>query len=244
MRVVASFPSRHVVRSVPYRTARLVSRTRVFERVAELLDRATVARDRRITPRGPSKSSLAKIERLVRELDGPEPAMRVLRAVEWYERHVDDKYVPWIEGGRTLYEKFGKLEVQMRHHAKDEAPGRTADEVVSGLFNGSRVLADAFRRDVVTKAKKLGMGQVSDADLAFKLGATYVAIRTARQGASSDGLPGPLDLLERYLDWLGERRDWRMTTRVLGIDSPAFQQFVREESSRHPRGVDPLTGRG
>jgi hypothetical protein len=34
-----------------------------------------------------------------------------------------------------------------------------------------------------------------------------------------------------------------MTRRVLSVDSPAWNQFVREETARHPREVNPMTGR-
>jgi hypothetical protein len=119
----------------------------------------------------------------------------------------------------------------------------TIDQVVTGLFNGSRVTADAFRSDILVRAGKLDLGRVVDTDLAVCLGELYTAMRAQRAtGSALSDKSGPMDLLRRYLIWLSDQ-DWRMTMRVLRIDSPAFQQFRREEAHRHPYGADPLTGR-
>lgn len=128
-----------------------------------------------------------------------------------------------------------------------DEPVSTVDQVVAGLFNGnSWVLANAFRSDILVRARALDFGDVGEVDLAIKLGKLHEAIKSARslRPPLSD-VPGPLDLLRRYVMWLAERADWqnKMTTRVLWADSPAFQQFRREVAARHPRGVDPLTGR-
>jgi hypothetical protein len=245
VKTVVTFSPKRVIKAgdAPYRTERFVSRQRVFERVAELIDRAAFTKERRRVARGLSKSSREAMAKLASELDDPDPALRILRAVEWYEQHCTDKYVPWIEGGRTLYEKFGRLEAQMFDRGdRETAVPTSVDEVVAGLFNGSKVLADSFRSDVLARASSLDLGGASESSVAARLGDAYRAIRAARNGVSPEGILGPLGLLERYVGWLGEK-DWQMTIRVLGIDSPAFQQFRRELASRHPHGADPVTGK-
>lgn len=129
----------------------------------------------------------------------------------------------------------------MRERTRQPTAASTIDDVVDGIFGGSRVLADAFRSDILVRVRRLDLGEVDDAALAARLGEFYEAMRAERDPLSSDA-SGPMDLLRRYVDWLGER-DWRMTVRVLSASSPAFQQFRREVASRHPRGADPLTGR-
>ncbi|HXP04276.1 MAG TPA: hypothetical protein VN808_09155 [Stellaceae bacterium] len=120
----------------------------------------------------------------------------------------------------------------------------TVDEVVAGLFNGSRVLADAFRRDVLGRARQLDLRDATEVALAEALGAMYQEIRRAREGRTASDLLGPLDLLERYLDWLGEQ-DWirNATVRALRFDSDNFNQFRREESRYQVHDRDPVTGR-
>lgn len=244
-KTVVSFAPKRIIKAgdAPYRTEQFVSRLRVFERVAVLIDRATLTKERRRVARGLSKKSLKAMVKLTSELDGPDPALRILRAVEWYEQHCTDKYAPWIEGGVALYEKFGRLEAQMLDRSdRDASAPASVDEVVAGLFNGSAVLADSFRSDVLARASALDLGGASAQIVAARLGDAYKVIRAARNGATPEGILGPLGLLERYVGWLGEK-DWQMTIRVLNIESPAFQQFRRELAARHPNGVDPVTGR-
>jgi hypothetical protein len=119
------------------------------------------------------------------------------------------------------------------------------DEVVTRLFNGSIVLADAFRSDILVKTRRLHLGNSSDADLAAKLGGIYQEIQRVRNGVPVlAGVPGPLELVSRYVDWLGTQ-EWinTATARVLSIESPAFQRFRRQESALHPHAIDPLLGR-
>lgn len=216
-------------------------KTEIFERVFEVLARTRVQKFHRSTSPAQLPGFLRKMKRLARELDGPAPALRILEVVLWYELHCDDKYIPWVEGGPSLYAKFSRLEAAMRRDLEDRNAPRTVDEVTAAAFNGSRVLAETFRSEVLARARQLPMGEVSDAALAASLAALYSAIREARP-ASGDGRQGPLGLIRRYVDWLSEK-DWRMTVRVLSFDSPAFTQFRREEANRHPLGLDPITGR-
>jgi hypothetical protein len=159
---------------------------------------------------------------------------------QWYEQNWRSKYVPWVEGGPSLYKKFGTIEAMMIERQQLDAQPSSA-ETIAGLFNGSRVLAEAFESDVLGRARELDLGRIADPDLASALGGLYREVVAARRGVDSSELPGPLDVLRRYVCWLGEK-DWRMTTRVLRMDSPAFQQWRRDEAALHPRGLDPLTG--
>jgi hypothetical protein len=238
---VVSFARKQVIDPsvTVYRTARFVSRQRVYERVIDLLNRATKDQGRRKVSRTLTKTARRGLEKLVEELDGPDPALRLLGVVEWYEAHCLDKYVPWVEGAESLREKFGRLEKQMLLHGQENKT-TSVDDVAAGLFNGNRILSLAFRSNILPKAKGIDLGDVAEPVLAERLGALYGELRAARTPNSENG---PMDLLDRYLDWLAEHRDWRATVRVLSTTSPAFGQWRREEASRHPRGADPLTGR-
>lgn len=261
-KVIVSFARKGVIRrdqDVPYRSGRFLSRRRVFERVSASMARARYSRFH-------TKTSVAELEmcaecaaKVASSLPAPGEALRVLRVVEWYERWCDEhfedgvsrrklereRYMPVVHAGPSLERKFISLENQMRAaEDEDRVASTTVDDVVRRTFNGSRVIADSFRTDVLARTIELDVGDVPEPVLAAKLAEAYQAIRAARpNGATPEGVLGPMTLLERYVQWLGER-DWRMTTRVLDVASPAFQQFRREQASLHPRGADPVTGRG
>jgi hypothetical protein len=50
------------------------------------------------------------------------PAEQIEKALDWYEVHFNDEYCPVIECGKTLREKFGKLENAMRKTKKEVDP--------------------------------------------------------------------------------------------------------------------------
>jgi hypothetical protein len=244
-KTIASFQARRVIRRPMYRTERFVSRLRIHERIMALISSANETRNRRHTPVELSVGNRRLLARLEGELGGDDPHLRVLGVVEWYEANCGpDERLPWVENARSLYDKFSRLERQMEMRTRDvKVKERTVDDVVGGTFNGSPVLASAFRHDVLGAARGLDLGGASDADVAASLAGAYSAIEAARGGRIVDGVPGSLDLLRSYVEWLAERTEWRMTTRVLSIDSPAFNQFRRETAARHPREVDSVTGR-
>lgn len=245
MRTIDTFRSRRVWRGpeFPQTTWFVRDKTRIYDKIVATLSAARRKRFKRYTPESHRNGTVKCVIRLAREVRGSVPLLRVLDVVCWYEEHCLEEYIPWIEGGPSLYEKFSRLEAQMRLRTQEKvAP--TTDDVISGIFNGSKVLARSFRSDILVKAQALVRGNVDEAALAAKLGELYVAIRVARSGASVLGVPAPLELLERYVDWLSDKKDWQMTMRVLDTSSLAFQQFIREEALHHPRGLNPLIGRG
>lgn len=257
---VVSFAPKQVIRedaSSSYRTERYVSGLRVCERVAELMRRARLSRFHTNTSPVEIARCASCAANIARGLPAPSAVLRVLEVVEWYERWCDEhfvlgrsrmnspdeQYMPIVHGGPSLERKFISLENRMRAANNAARLGETVDEVIARLFNGSRVLADSFRLDVLGRAGGIDFA-APECVVAEKLGVAYQAIRAARPGGSTpEGAPGPLSLLERYVEWLGDKGDWNMTTRVLSIESPAFQQFRRELAARHPRGADPVTGR-
>jgi hypothetical protein len=128
---------------------------------------------------------------------------------------------------------------------KVKRSARTVDEVVSDLFNGSRVMAESFRSNTLPRARAIGFGGASEAEVAAGLGSIYQAIQDARRGASAYHLrlPGQLELVERYVYWLADQH-WLVnkTVAILRFDSGPFGQFRRWEAEHHPYGHDPITG--
>ncbi len=123
----------------------------------------------------------------------------------------------------------------------------SVDETVAGLFNGSRIAADAFRKDVLLGALKLFKG-TSEAEVAAELGKLYrrVSEETRRSDTNiGTGLPGPHELLRRYIAWLSEQ-NWLTNKKpaiIFRFDGNVFGGFREEEARLDPLGRDPITGR-
>ena len=86
---------------------------------------------KRINIDGRKKSSWANSVRQLCENDGVEPA-RIETALDWYERHHMDEYVPVIESGKSLREKFLKLEAAIER-SKTQRRSRTVQSGYSDL---------------------------------------------------------------------------------------------------------------
>ena len=86
---------------------------------------------KRINIDGRKKSSWANSVRQLCENDGVEPA-RIETALDWYERHHMDDYVPVIESGKSLREKFLKLEAAIER-SKTQRRSRTVQSGYSDL---------------------------------------------------------------------------------------------------------------
>ena len=249
-RIVETFTSRRVAPRLE-RTGRLVrDKDLWYARAADVVAQSRLTRHNRGTSDVDLASSIKYVAKLAHELARSKsptpPAVRILEVVQWFEQNcMSSKYMPIVEGGPSLYKKFGTVEAMMLDDRRRHAETPTED-VAAGLFNGSSVLAEAFETDVLRRARGIDFGRVSDPELAGALTAMYREVLAARRGVRpSDltGIPGPLDVLRRYVDWLGDKLDWKMTTRVLSTSSPAFQQWRRDEAALHPRGVDPFIGR-
>lgn len=83
---------------------------------------------KRIKIDGYKKSSWANSVRQLCERDGVE-IERIEKAINWYERHHMDDYVPVIESGKSLREKFIKLEAAIE---RSKTTRRTRSNTSSG----------------------------------------------------------------------------------------------------------------
>lgn len=83
---------------------------------------------KRINVDGHKKSSWANSIRQLCERDGVE-IERIEKAINWYERHHMDDYVPVIESGKSLREKFIKLEAAIE---RSKTTRRTRSNTSSG----------------------------------------------------------------------------------------------------------------
>jgi hypothetical protein len=120
---------------------------------------------------------------------------------------------------------------------RPKQPKRPPEEILQQCGLSER-MTKWFIQDVLKPAKALHLFDMdNDGILAARLADLYAQIRYGRDLASL--LVGPLGLLQRYIQWLGER-DWDASSKVLMMDSPAFAQFRRDYARLE--GRDPITG--
>jgi hypothetical protein len=222
----------------------------LFRRTAELLAEIRYEKFNRRTSDANLNAWILEIKKLAKELDPPPPpALRILNVMKWYRDHYDDdEFIPRVETGRWLSEKFERLEEAMRRRVKlrnghDE--DLTPEEILRQSGFSSSRLIESMIVDIIKPTKKLKLIDIDrDAVLTSHLVELYNAIREQRSDAdlTSDlkvRLGGPLEILKQYIDWLSEK-DWEASSRVLKFDSPAFSQFRRD--FRGLEGLDPING--
>ena len=221
-------------------------RSDVAALVADLLSRIRLERARiRTTPQQLAQWR-KRILQLMRELDGPRPADRVYRVVRWYLDHwEDDRYIPRVDSGNSLRDKFDRLERAMVERSPELVQRRTAEEVLAESL-GSQRAARFFERSVMPAARELRLTG-DDAALAQALVDLRRHVEELRRESRrfdeslSDERGGPTSVVGCYVEWLATQ-DWDATLRVLRPDSPAFAQWRREEARLDPADRDPVTG--
>lgn len=70
--------------------------------------------------------------------DTEQAIKRIQKAVDWYTLHIGEQYVPVIESGSSLSEKFFKLESAMERETETTSPARKG--ITNGKFSGIKKL--------------------------------------------------------------------------------------------------------
>ena len=247
-RVVSLFRDKRVISARPVLASSgpfVRGSSAVCDRISQLL---TEARAERWGRRRELTGTDRWIRKLVSELTGDAPLLRVLAVVEWYASSQpwrSDKMVPWIDGGPSLYEKFSRLEECMRRLGGSANPEETPRDIIK-LVVGNGTVLSRFEETVLAPARRLHLSD-DELALAHALCELYSGIRDERARVRvtdelASQMGGPADLLRRYLSWVGEH-DWTATLRVLQYNSPSFAQFRREAARMDARDRDPVTGK-
>ena len=84
--------------------------------VVQILIEVRLSRSRIKTELAQEREWVRLVCTLVDRLEGPAPVLRVYETVKWYERHWKDPYVPMIESGRALCNKFDRLEAAAQRY--------------------------------------------------------------------------------------------------------------------------------
>ena len=194
-----------------------------------------------------------EIRKLV-ETDGVS-IQRVETALDWYEDNIGGQYIPVIESGSSLRNKFIKLEDAMRRAGAVPGQPKTSPtdapkdpKKVLRRFFRSKDLAHVFYRDCYEPAEALFEGTVDEGTLAETLLNLYSQIKEKQeQNLSGDLvrlLPGPMELIARYIDWIRDNT-WITDIRLdmFDLNHSLFSRFRRDEAKTDNLERDAITGK-
>jgi len=194
-----------------------------------------------------------EIRKLV-ETDGVS-IQRVETALDWYEENIGGQYVPVIESGFSLRNKFIKLEDAMRRAGVTPGQPKTSPtdtpkdpKKVLRRFFRSKDLAHVFYRDCYEPAEALFEGTVDEGALAETLLHLYSQIKEKQEqhlkGDLVRLLPGPMELIARYVDWIRDN-SWITNIRLdmFDLNHSLFSRFRRDEAKTDNFERDAITGK-
>lgn len=194
-----------------------------------------------------------EIRKLI-ETDGVS-IQRVQAALDWYEENIGGQYIPVIESGSSLRNKFIKLEDAMRRAGAVPGQSKTisADtpkdpKKVLQRFFRSKDLTNVFYRDCYEPAEVLFEGTVDEGTLAETLLNLYSQIKEKQEqhlkGDLVRLLPGPMELIARYIDWIRDNT-WITDIRLdmFDMNHSLFSRFRRDEAKTDNLERDAITGK-
>ncbi len=191
--------------------------------------------------------------RKLSKIEGVAPA-RIERALDWYAQNIGGEYIPVIESGSTLRNKFTKLEDAMKRAGisgtsqKNQQEGESPKRLIKEHFNG---LAPAFEKDCYLPAKELipGLkGREERVKLTQNLIELYNKIEDAQERhipkESQHLFPGAMTIINLYIDWIGNN-SWikDKSINLFSMDHLLFNKFRREEARKDNLERDPVTGK-
>lgn len=191
--------------------------------------------------------------RKLSKIEGVVPA-RIEKALDWYAQNIGGEYIPVIESGSTLRNKFTKLEDAMKRAGisgtsqKNHQEGESPKRLIKEHFNG---LAPAFEKDCYLPAKELipGLkGREERTKLTQNLIELYNKIEDAQERhipkESQHLFPGAMTIINLYIDWIGNN-SWikDKSINLFSMDHLLFNKFRREEARKDNLERDPVTGK-
>lgn len=195
------------------------------------------------------------------DLAGEDAEERVRSLIEWYGRHIGEKFVPVVDSAYSLRRKFISLEeAALRsgdYELPSKAPAKEPTELLKEFFahrsEDPEVAAEDFYREVFELALARAPRELSDyeqrklAEILLKL---YEAIE--REQERSGFRPGqayklfsPTELIKAYLERLPVEQIDPTSEKVFDIRSGWFQNFCRayaQEAYGEP-DLHPLFGK-
>lgn len=166
---------------------------------------------------------------------------RITKALDWYADHIGEKYVPVIESGRSLREKFIKLEAAIERDGEGQVPeeSESARDLIDKYFGAQanmwwkycfqplldivsdKVFAEQQHR-LARKLTVINSWYISKQQIPDLLGRENEEIWGRWQA-----IPGAFGVVEKFIQWLGEQ-NWigEIYPAHLHPEGAVFQQFL------------------
>jgi len=211
---------------------------------------AIIKQDKNINTPPSRILSWANDIRLLIKTDGVD-LPRITAILDWYQNNAGQPYVPIIESGSTFRRKFTKLEDAMKRDSSSTPSETSAPEhprkIIRDHFK-DKDLAGFFYNNCYPPAKNLFSPEKNtEGKLAKALLFLHSEITEKQERELPKDLwglmPGPMDLVIAYVEWIGEN-DWitNLTPNMLDISHTLFERFRRDEAKKDNAERDPLTG--
>lgn len=192
--------------------------------------------------------------RKLSQIEGVAPA-RIEKALDWYAENIGGQYIPVIESGASLRNKFISLEEAMRragaldtNKPKSEVKGSSPKKIIKESLGE---LSSTFERECYLPARDI----ISNADsrndkskLAEALVDMYENIQEIQEknipAKSRHLFPDAISIINSYITWI-EDNDWikDRSINLFTVNHFLFNKFRREEASKDNMERDPLTGK-
>lgn len=213
------------------------------------------------------KSWANEIRKLV-EIDEVDPD-RIDNALDWYSDNIGDNFVPVIESGASLYNKFTRLEDAMKRgrglptqDGKNSKPvSATKTSPSPGKLIKQRIPNSVMRKSFFKNCYKPAKGwlgsnnneEVAESQLVEDLVDFYFEIEKKQNNSPAISknrslFPyySPMSLINSYIEWLNDNGHWitNRTSGVFRINSGLFSRFKSEYAREvDNQSRDPLTGK-
>ncbi len=173
--------------------------------------------------------------------------LRQKKTERWQEKEFIPHPTTWLNQQRWLDDpeemksySNGTHSHNHSHNPVNASAGPGPVEIIQKRF---RELAPAFTKTCYTPAKEVINGP--DNKIAQELANLYDQIEVVQsKHNTSNLLPGPISLVEYYLEWI-EDNDWisDKSIKLLDVHHTLFGRFRREEAKKDNLERDPLTGK-
>lgn len=176
---------------------------------------------------------------------------RIENALDWYADNIGGEFIPVIESGASLNNKFTQLEDAMKRDKGSsfnpkQTPNIDPHELIKEEFK-SKDMIKIFTKNCYKPARDL-LDDVDEGELANTLIDFYLEVKKRQDKNLPKNLrgvlPGPIDIIAGYIKWV-EKNHWikHKSTKIFDIGHTLFGRFRRDQASTDNMERDSITGK-
>jgi len=168
---------------------------------------------------------------------------RINQVLNWYENTIGKEYIPVVESGYSLREKFIRLENAMKRDSNYKEKNYTPDEILESHFNSDwllRVMNDNYEQASQFVIKD------DESELARSLCNLYDWIKETQNPNALNKVNEnvtPAGLIKQYITWLSDQT-WidEISSQTFDPKNNLFRKMFLREKNRE-LNIDVLTGK-